>query len=158
MKVKRMQFEVYIKEAAISEFELMAKEAASKGLETMALLVGKCFLWRGKKWTVVEEILTGGTDASAVSVSFSHHSFPELVKQYKEKSDKLIVGWIHSHPSYGCFLSHTDLKTQKGFFSQDFNVALVVDPTKSEEGKMLKRAFKLNNNGSYREASFAVIN
>lgn len=41
-----------------------------------------------------------------------------------------IVGWYHSHPGFGCFLSAQDQFIQENFFSAPGQVALVVDPLK----------------------------
>ena len=43
-----------------------------------------------------------------------------------------IVGWYHSHPSYGCWLSGIDVNTQERFQkTADPFLAIVVDPIKS---------------------------
>ncbi len=43
-----------------------------------------------------------------------------------------IVGWYHSHPSFGCWLSGIDVNTQEQFqISTDPFLAIVVDPIKS---------------------------
>jgi COP9 signalosome complex subunit 5 len=42
------------------------------------------------------------------------------------------VGWYHSHPSFGCWLSGIDVNTQELFqMSADPFLAIVVDPIKS---------------------------
>ncbi len=98
---------------------------------------------------VVDEYVTGRNSSSAVSVRFEETAFKEMLPRLSRK--KLVVGWAHSHPSYGCFLSFTDLETQKTYFREPFNFALVVDPVRKE-----KKVFKLGGE-DYREASFAVI-
>ncbi len=45
-----------------------------------------------------------------------------------------IVGWYHSHPGFGVFLSEHDLFIQKNFFSSPGQVAWVYDPHTDEEG------------------------
>ncbi len=41
----------------------------------------------------------------------------------------IIIGWYHSHPGFGLFLSHTDQFTHRNFFYQPWHLALVLDPT-----------------------------
>lgn len=41
---------------------------------------------------------------------------------------KLVLGWYHTHPGYGLFLSSFDLFIQKGFYGQGHHVAVVIDP------------------------------
>lgn len=45
-----------------------------------------------------------------------------------------IVGWYHSHPGFGIFLSEHDLFIHRNFFSGPAQIALVVDPVASVEG------------------------
>jgi proteasome lid subunit RPN8/RPN11 len=119
----------------------------------MGFLVGQAFSWQGREYAVVEEYLTSENDATSVSVRFSRRALEDLSQRIPK--GKVIVGWAHSHPGYGCFLSNTDLGTQ-GFFSENFHFALVADPTKKERGAMLKRVFKIFL-GEQRERPFAVI-
>jgi hypothetical protein len=39
-----------------------------------------------------------------------------------------LLGWYHSHPGLGLWLSHTDCETQRNVFGADWQVALVLDP------------------------------
>jgi proteasome lid subunit RPN8/RPN11 len=45
-----------------------------------------------------------------------------------------IVGWYHTHPGMGVFLSGTDLRTQKLYFSSPWQVAVVLDPVSRQAG------------------------
>jgi hypothetical protein len=47
---------------------------------------------------------------------------------------KMIVGWYHSHPSYGIFLSGDDTFIQQNFFNQPWQIAIVIDPVRKEIG------------------------
>lgn len=80
----------------------------------------------------------------------------------------MVVGWYHSHPGFGCWLSSVDINTQQVldqqsdmienerpmltfFFKQSFEqlnqraVAVVVDPIQSVKGKVVIDAFRLIN-------------
>lgn len=48
--------------------------------------------------------------------------------------DARMVGWYHSHPGFGVFLSDHDLFIQQNFFSSPGQVAWVYDPHTDEEG------------------------
>ena len=134
------------------------EDAARHGKEALGLLVGDIFQWKGFEYVVVDHFITASNSSTAVSVKFNKLAFAELTqafsKHFKEK--KLIVGWIHSHPSYGCWLSATDVATQNKYFSAPFNIAMVVDPLKKEGGRMQERIFRVEGNAYY-EVSFAVI-
>jgi proteasome lid subunit RPN8/RPN11 len=57
----------------------------------------------------------------------------------KQHPGKRIVGWYHSHPDFGIFLSEMDLFIHRHFFNLAWQVALVYDPIRSEEGMFIWR-------------------
>jgi proteasome lid subunit RPN8/RPN11 len=44
-----------------------------------------------------------------------------------------VVGWYHSHPNLGAFLSGTDRRTQRAVFNHPYSIGLVIDPVRDEE-------------------------
>jgi len=59
---------------------------------------------------------------------------------------EMVVGWYHSHPGFGCWLSGTDINTQSSFEALNPRaVALVVDPIQSVKGKVVIDCFRLIN-------------
>jgi len=57
---------------------------------------------------------------------------------------EMVVGWYHSHPGFGCWLSGVDMNTQTSF--EQLNpraVAVVVDPVQSVKGKVVIDAFRM---------------
>src|SRR5262245_48809841 len=48
-------------------------------------------------------------------------------------TDRMVVGWYHSHPNLGAFFSGTDRRTQRYFFNRPHSIGLVVDPVRGEE-------------------------
>eukprot|EP00301_Raphidiophrys_heterophryoidea_P022116 c6352_g1_i1.p1 GENE.c6352_g1_i1~~c6352_g1_i1.p1 ORF type:complete len:327 (-),score=84.25 c6352_g1_i1:123-1052(-) len=59
---------------------------------------------------------------------------------------EMVVGWYHSHPGFGCWLSGVDINTQQSFEQLDPRaVAVVVDPIQSVKGKVVIDAFRLIN-------------
>ncbi|MFH0713477.1 MAG: Mov34/MPN/PAD-1 family protein [Candidatus Micrarchaeota archaeon] len=154
-----MALEVYMKQTAVQKAEEYFSQLASLHLEGMGLLMGEVCEHKGKNFVVVNEFITSETDSSAVSVRFSPNAFEKIAEEL-QKSGEIVVGWCHSHPGYGCFLSTTDVSTQRRFFNEQFHVAAVFDPLASDDfgaGKvMAKRFYRLAGN-SYGEVSFAVI-
>ena len=55
---------------------------------------------------------------------------------------KKIVGWYHTHPGFGIFLSGMDLFIQNNFFNQPWQIATVYDPKAEEEGTFIWRGGK----------------
>ncbi|HUR36304.1 MAG TPA: Mov34/MPN/PAD-1 family protein [Terriglobales bacterium] len=68
-------------------------------------------------------------------VTFTQETW-EHIYQIKDRDypDERIVGWYHSHPSFGIFLSDHDLFIHQNFFSSPLQVAWVYDPASDEEG------------------------
>jgi 26S proteasome regulatory subunit N11 len=59
---------------------------------------------------------------------------------------EMVVGWYHSHPGFGCWLSSTDINTQSSFEALNIRaVALVIDPIQSVKGKVVIDCFRLIN-------------
>jgi proteasome lid subunit RPN8/RPN11 len=68
-------------------------------------------------------------------VTFTQDTWEHIYKiKDKEYPDDKIVGWYHSHPGFGVFLSEHDLFIQQNFFSNPQQVAWVYDPHTDEEG------------------------
>jgi proteasome lid subunit RPN8/RPN11 len=68
-------------------------------------------------------------------VTFTQETW-EHIYQIKDRDypDDRIVGWYHSHPAFGIFLSDHDLFIHQNFFSSPLQVAWVYDPVSDEEG------------------------
>jgi len=57
------------------------------------------------------------------------------VRRRREEQGKALLGWYHTHPDMGIFLSDTDLdRTHRILFSEPFQVALVYDPVRQRAG------------------------
>ena len=68
-------------------------------------------------------------------VTFTQDTWEHIYKiKDKEFPAERIVGWYHSHPGFGVFLSDHDTFIHKNFFSSALQVAWVYDPHSDEEG------------------------
>lgn len=68
-------------------------------------------------------------------VKFTHQTWDHIHKVKEERYPKeSIVGWYHTHPGFGIFLSSMDTFIHEYFFNTAGQVALVVDPRSGEEG------------------------
>jgi len=68
-------------------------------------------------------------------VTFTQDTWEHIYKiKDKDFPDERIVGWYHSHPGFGVFLSDHDTFIHKNFFSSAMQVAWVYDPHSDEEG------------------------
>ena len=60
-----------------------------------------------------------------------------------------IVGWYHTHPDFGIFLSGHDLFIHRNFFDQPLQVAYVVDPIRQTRGFFRWKADGLEQVGGF---------
>jgi proteasome lid subunit RPN8/RPN11 len=68
-------------------------------------------------------------------VTFTQDTWEHIYKiKDKDYPEQRIVGWYHSHPGFGVFLSDHDTFIHKNFFSSALQVAWVYDPHSDEEG------------------------
>ena len=68
-------------------------------------------------------------------VTFTQDAWEAIYRVKDERyPNERIVGWYHSHPGFGVFLSDHDLFIQQNFFSSPGQVAWVYDPHTDEEG------------------------
>jgi proteasome lid subunit RPN8/RPN11 len=68
-------------------------------------------------------------------VTFTQDAWESIYRVKDERyPEKRIVGWYHSHPGFGVFLSEHDTFIHRNFFSSPDQVAWVYDPHTDEEG------------------------
>src|SRR5215472_10092393 len=85
---------------------------------------------------MIEACIQGNNAAQGgAHVTFTQDTWEHIYKiKDRQFPDQKIVGWYHSHPGFGVFLSEHDLFIQENFFSSPQQVAWVYDPHTDEEG------------------------
>ena len=92
--------------------------------ESGGILVGK--MKEGE--LLINGLETGQQSATPVHVTLHDEFLVDIATKYAERDEK-IVGWYHSHPNMGTFMSGTDIDTQRRYQALFPNaVALVIDP------------------------------
>ena len=125
---------VYIEEEVFKEIQTHATETTS--VELCGVLIGEVrFDVSGNYLYVCCSIRGEKAKNSGVNVSFTPDTWDyiheEREKKYPEYS---IIGWYHTHPGFGIFLSDMDKFIQDNFFNMPYQIALVVDPKTSQNG------------------------
>lgn len=119
--------------------------------EVMGFLLGSVYEDDSGMYVLVRDVATTDLDATSVSVKFDRKGFEKLFESMDDSCfNHVIVGWYHSHPGHGCFLSQTDVETQVKMFSGPHHSALVIDPLNTEIA-----AFELKG-GMVEEKPFAI--
>jgi proteasome lid subunit RPN8/RPN11 len=84
------------------------------------------------------------------SFTYTHDSWEEITRERdKLHPDLDVVGWYHTHPDFGIFLSGHDLFIHHHFFAQPLQVAYVVDPIRQHRGFFRWRDGRLDQVGGY---------
>jgi proteasome lid subunit RPN8/RPN11 len=86
---------------------------------------------------VTDSIIARHTRMHGASVTYTPESWryvtDRLAELYPDES-AVMVGWYHTHPGFGIFLSSMDLFIHQNFFTQLWHVALVLDPVARRSG------------------------
>lgn len=133
-EVENDDIKVYIKQEVYKALEKYA--LADVDHERGTIILGDYCEELGKKHVIVSNYIEAKyTDASASTLTFTHETWDYVHKEHDAKfSDKKIVGWQHTHPGYGIFLSNYDLFIQENFFNLPFQIAYVIDPVQNIRG------------------------
>jgi proteasome lid subunit RPN8/RPN11 len=104
--------------------------------ESGGLLVGEVIEEFGKMNILINGFVEAKyCEATPTTLKFTHETWEfchkEIAKKYPAQK---IVGWIHTHPDYGIFLSEYDKFIQNNFFREDHQIAYVIDPIQGSEG------------------------
>jgi proteasome lid subunit RPN8/RPN11 len=92
---------------------------------------------------VVESIRGEGATTKFAEVTFTHQTWAKINAEMDTKFAAMkIVGWYHTHPDFGIFLSDRDRFIQEHFFSGPGQIAHVIDPVRRTEGVFVWRGGK----------------
>ena len=90
----------------------------------------------GRLFVVVDSALRARHTRQGNShVTFTQDTLVALHEELEQRCPgKLFVGWYHTHPKFGVFLSGYDAWLHEHFFPEPWQIALVVDPHAQEGG------------------------
>lgn len=130
----REDVSVYIRQDVFDALEKLALSDTTR--ELGSILLGEYLTDQRKVHVVISGFVEAKyTDASAATLTFTHQTWDYIHQQQERLYPQLkIVGWQHTHPSFGIFLSGYDLFIQEHFFNLPFQVAYVIDPVKHTRG------------------------
>ncbi len=133
--------DAYISKRAEAKMRNHALSMRDQKTEVMGLLLGDVRKWQERTYLLVRDVVTTDLDATAISVRFDRKGFEKLFENLDDVGfDYIIIGWYHSHPGYGCYMSDTDIDTQTRMFVSPFHLAMVIDPVNMDIG-----AFKVRD-------------
>lgn len=100
----------------------------------------------GTEFVVVEALLPAQQVRSGSTfLTFTHDSQVAMLSALEEQyENKCVVGWYHTHPRMGIFLSGYDTWLHDHFFPQAWQVALVVEPHTRQAGLFVRKDGELS--------------
>jgi 26S proteasome regulatory subunit N11 len=128
--------------SALALLKMLVHGRAGIPLEVMGIMVGQ----------FIDEYTCRVVDVFVVPQTATGQSVEAVDEEYQvEMMDRLkligrpenLVGWYHSHPGFGCFLSGMDVEQARSYEQQlERSVSLVIDPIQSVRGNVVMDAFR----------------
>lgn len=129
------RFSLYVSKRVLEEVWDYVAENSS--VEVGGILVGHPF--RDLDYPVSTfVVIVGAIRQESDNHSIGHFAVspPELAQTRSIMENRYpgltVVGWYHSHPGHGVFLSSWDMQIVRSIYDAMWNVALVVDPVRGE--------------------------
>ena len=95
-------------------------------VEVGGFLLGRI---RGDETEIVAAKPALTAESNQTHLTITHEAWAEILEVMDSDYPGLaIVGWYHTHPGFGLFLSDYDVFIQQNFFGSPGQVAMVVDP------------------------------
>lgn len=128
--------------SSLALLKMLIHGRAGIPLEVMGIMVGEFI----DEYTVrVVDVFTipqtaTGQSVEAVDDAYQATMMEKLAIVGRPES---MVGWYHSHPGFGCWLSGMDVETARSYEQQlARSVSVVIDPIQSVRGKVVIDAFR----------------
>merc|ERR1711865_744504 len=134
---------IYISSLAL--LKMLKHGRAGVPMEVMGLMLGE---FVDEYTIVVKDVFAMPQSGTGVSVEAVDPVFQmKMLDMLKQTGrPEMVVGWYHSHPGFGCWLSGVDVNTQQSFEALNQRaVAVVVDPIQSVKGKVVIDCFRTIN-------------
>ncbi|EAA60835.1 conserved hypothetical protein [Aspergillus nidulans FGSC A4] len=129
--------------SSLALLKMLRHGRAGVPMEVMGLMLGEFVDEYTVRVTDVFAMPQSGTGVSVEAVDpVFQTKMMDMLRQTGRPEP--VVGWYHSHPGFGCWLSSVDINTQQSFEQLTPRaVAVVVDPIQSVKGKVVIDAFRL---------------
>ncbi|KAJ9101260.1 multicatalytic endopeptidase [Naganishia friedmannii] len=129
--------------SSLALLKMLKHGRAGVPMEVMGLMLGEFI-----DDTTCVDVFAMPQSGTSVTVESVDHVFQTKMLDMLKQTGRpeMVVGWYHSHPGFGCWLSNVDVNTQQSF--EQLNpraVAVVIDPIQSVRGKVVIDAFRTIN-------------
>ena len=120
-------------QSVINEIKQHGRSSMHK--EVCGVLVGS-LCWDNGPYLLIDGRIEGKhASHQSGSVTFTSETWDYIHEELAAKHhERIIVGWYHTHPGFGIFLSNMDAFTHENFFSFPWQPAYVFDPQAETDG------------------------
>lgn len=130
----RQDFRIFL--SPESHADILRHASEHRDVEIGGVLVGK---WErdadGPFVRVQSALRCDAATSKSGEVTFTHEAWNDIHREMDTRfAQSRIVGWYHSHPGFGVFLSDRDRFIHEHFFNNPGQIAMVVDPSDGTEG------------------------
>jgi len=132
-------FQVVFKRSVLNE--IARHGLSSPGVEVCGVVVGNVYRDESGPFLYVDASVRGnGAESAGTSVTFKADTWTHIQTiMERDHESRRVVGWYHTHPSFGIFLSDMDVFICKNFFELPWQIAYVFDPVSGEAGAFVWR-------------------
>ena len=132
-------YQVIIKRSVLNTINRHGKTTSD--VEVCGVMVGNVYRDNVGAYLYVDACVVGEKAGhSAAQVTFTAETWTHIQGVMEtEHPDRRVVGWYHTHPGFGIFLSDMDLFIHGNFFNLPWQIAFVYDPISGEEGLFIWR-------------------
>ncbi len=127
-------FQVVMRQSALNEIHDHGLETPH--VEVCGVLIGGVYRDDLGQYLHVRHVVRGeSSESTAGSVTFTSETWDEIHRLMEQQyPDERILGWYHTHPNHGIFLSSMDTFIHENFFDLPWQVAFVHDPVRLKDG------------------------
>lgn len=135
-------FQVVIRRSVLNEINHHGQTTSD--VEVCGVLAGNVFRDDAGSYLQIDAAVRGDhAGNSTAQVTFTAETWNHIQGVMEKDHPQLrMVGWYHTHPGFGIFLSDMDLFIHGNFFNLPWQIALVYDPVSGEEGVFIWRDSK----------------
>ena len=125
---------IYISQSVYKEIHKFTRDKTEN--ESGGVLVGEVIEEFGKTNILIHGFIEARhSEGTPTTLKFTHKTWDYIHREADKKYPKYtILGWIHTHPDFGIFLSEYDKFIQDNFFKEENQIAYVIDPIQGIEG------------------------
>jgi proteasome lid subunit RPN8/RPN11 len=139
---RQNKYQVLIRRSVLNDIRDHAR--SNPEVEVCGVVVGTVFDDGQCPWGFVAANIRGNyASGRNAQVTFTSQTWTDIHQQMETRYPKQrILGWYHSHPGFGIFLSGMDIFIHENFFAESWQIAFVDDPKSGDRGLFVWRGGK----------------